>query len=646
MFRSWLLVVVALGVLAVGSSEVHARTWMAAHARPDAAPEDPAGEVPDAGSAPEASAPDGGDAAAAVPPVLAPTAAPTPASEASAPRAPVPSPEAEAVPVPAADAKAPPGLIERITGTIADPTLGAGVRAIVALFMFLVGWLLVRMISRSVLALSRRLLADPRLVDTLGLGRVSARPTSEGEGPPPWRLEDLLAQAVYYLLLLLLAIGVLEIAGVAESSGRLRRLLDMVLHALPLIGHALLTLIIAFVIGRVLQSGVTRFLERMHIDSRLPGTLPPVPEGTPAPAPVTTEAPLSERIGRIAFWLAMSFGLMSALEVLDLGEVSGPLRRAIERITDFLPVLGGAALLLLGGYLLGRMARAVVRNLLESAGFNRLMARLKLDKPFRTITPSQAVANLTMLVILLQAGIAALNLLEVRSLANPLTGMMERFYSVLPGLGLAIVIATIGVLVGRLVRRWVDAVLKNIGFDRLMERIGLGKLRGQAEGLSLPSELLAFVAQCAVILLAAAQALEAVQLRKWAGYLEAILTFGAERLAVAALLIVIGFGVGTSVREMILARRRAENEESMTWIAAAARWGVLVFAFTIAIHQLGVAEQFVRTGFVLLFGGLCLALALAFGLGARDVAGEIVRRQVERTRATPRPAASEKDAES
>ena len=46
-----------------------------------------------------------------------------------------------------------------------------------------------------------------------------------------------------------------------------------------------------------------------------------------------------------------------------------------------------------------------------------------------------------------------------------------------------------------------------------------------------------------------------------------------------------------------------------------------------AVHQLGVAEDFVLISFGLLFGGLCLAMALAFGLGARELAGEIVRKR-------------------
>jgi hypothetical protein len=210
--------------------------------------------------------------------------------------------------------------------------------------------------------------------------------------------------------------------------------------------------------------------------------------------------------------------------------------------------------------------------------------------------------------------------------------MMTRLYSALPALGLAILIVAIAFVASRLVRGWVDAVLKNVGFDRMMEKIGLGRLRGSPEGVSLPSEVLALATQIAVLLVGAAQALEALELMTWAGYVNAILAFAVERLLVALLIVVLGFGIGTYVRALILARRQDESREGVVWVAASARYAVLVFAFTVAIHQLGVAEHFVRTAFILVFGSLCLALALALGLGGREVAGELVRRQFDRAR--------------
>ena len=54
-----------------------------------------------------------------------------------------------------------------------------------------------------------------------------------------------------------------------------------------------------------------------------------------------------------------------------------------------------------------------------------------------------------------------------------------------------------------------------------------------------------------------------------------------------------------------------------------------------ALRHLEVAEDFVLMSFGLLFGALCLAIALAFGLGSREVAAEIVRRQYDKVQDKP-----------
>ncbi len=62
---------------------------------------------------------------------------------------------------------------------------------------------------------------------------------------------------------------------------------------------------------------------------------------------------------------------------------------------------------------------------------------------------------------------------------------------------------------------------------------------------------------------------------------------------------------------------------------------MLVFTFTAAVRHLEIAEDFVMISFGLLFGALCLASALAFGLGSQEVAAEIVRRQYDRMKDDP-----------
>jgi hypothetical protein len=58
--------------------------------------------------------------------------------------------------------------------------------------------------------------------------------------------------------------------------------------------------------------------------------------------------------------------------------------------------------------------------------------------------------------------------------------------------------------------------------------------------------------------------------------------------------------------------------------------GVILLAVFMALQELGIATDIVTTAFAILFGAIALALALAFGLGSRELAGEITRDWYER----------------
>ena len=65
-------------------------------------------------------------------------------------------------------------------------------------------------------------------------------------------------------------------------------------------------------------------------------------------------------------------------------------------------------------------------------------------------------------------------------------------------------------------------------------------------------------------------------------------------------------------------------------LARAARWAILLFTLATALVQIGIGKEMVLMAFGITFGGLIFALALAFGLGGRRVAREILERRLRR----------------
>jgi len=507
---------------------------------------------------------------------------------------------------------------------LSDETMEIGTRIVFAILLFLGGWILSKLFSYLVYRILCATDIDNRLAKKLGIDLIVGQKKGEENA-----LERFLAKTVHYVLMLLVVVGVLQYAGLTQVAGPIQRFVDTVIQALPYIGKAALILVAAYFGGTILKVAVTTFLNRVGIDRRFAELADAKPEGEDK-AP---QQPFSQAAGRVVFWLIMVLGLAGAFEALEIGPIADPLRNAIDRVITLFPSLALAALLIAGGYVLGRIVRAIVRNLLQSMGFDALVARLKLDRLTGKTSPSDVVGIVFLVFVVFQAIIAAFNELGLATLSEPLTAMMAQFWTILPALAVSTLIVVFGFVVGRLLRTVVAATFHNIGADEFMEKLGFGKLAERKDRLGEYSQLAGFVTQVAVVLIAVAQALQNLDLHTWAVYVTSFLVYCVQHVAVALVIVIIGFAVGNYVRDLVNAHRSEKNDDLPAWIGEFVRYTVLVFAFTMAVHQLNVAENFVLISFSMLFGSLCLALALAFGLGARDVAGEIVKRRWLKARA-------------
>ena len=486
---------------------------------------------------------------------------------------------------------------------------------------FLLGWLAAKLISQLVFKVLKATTIDNMIMEKLGLDTLfEAR-----EGEPDHQLERVLAQTTYYLLMVVVLIFVIEVLGLSQVADPLRTMVASITAAVPLVLKASLILGGAWVVGKVLEKLVRRFFNRMGVDKRFT-ELSRTGDEDEDPTP-----PFSENAGALVFWLSMFIGLAGVFDALNISPLADPLRNALDEVFGVLPALGVAAALLFGGYVASRIARAVVQNLLTTAGFNKLMARVKLDGLFGETSPAGAMGLLTMVFIQLQALIAALNELGLDTLSTPLTDMMSRFWNLLPDLAVAGFIGVLGLSISRIVRGVVERGLRNIGLNQMLERLGLGQFTHHTENLDEPSEVMGLVAQIGVILVAAVQILEHLGLDTWAGYVNGLLSYAVQNILVSLGIVIVGFAVGKYLRGLVASQfADGDVDGPARWMGEMARAVVLVFAFTAAIRHLDIAEDFVLMSFSLMFGSLCLGAALAFGLGAREIAGEIVRRQYDR----------------
>ena len=106
------------------------------------------------------------------------------------------------------------------------------------------------------------------------------------------------------------------------------------------------------------------------------------------------------------------------------------------------------------------------------------------------------------------------------------------------------------------------------------------------------------------------------------------------RIVGSAVIFLVGWLVANFLGEGALIAAVNGGVPQARLLARAVRWGVLLFASATAVTHLGIGKEMVLVAFGITFGGLILALALAFGLGGRALAREILER---RLRQDPHP---------
>lgn len=196
------------------------------------------------------------------------------------------------------------------------------------------------------------------------------------------------------------------------------------------------------------------------------------------------------------------------------------------------------------------------------------------------------------------------------------------FGELVPALLGALIIVFAGYLVARFLEKLAETLLRRIHFHRLLERGGVLQAVERSGSHLNPTRVLAnlvfWLVMFAVILIAA----NALGLESLANVFGELVSYIPSVIA-AIVIILLGIVLGGFVGGLIAASAGALHGGRA--LARVARGGVILLSIFMALQELGIATEIVTTAFAILFGAIALALALAFGLGNRELAGEVTR---------------------
>lgn len=214
---------------------------------------------------------------------------------------------------------------------------------------------------------------------------------------------------------------------------------------------------------------------------------------------------------------------------------------------------------------------------------------------------------------------------ESSTLLQSLRKTWTEVVAVLPDIALALLLLVAGWLLAKLIRRLAIRAMKAARVDELAERSGLDDFLVQG-GVELTTVTLIGGALYWLILAAAFIALlDALGLRTAEVLLSRLANF-VPNLVVAVGILVFGSLLSRIVGGLVFSYLSNIGTAAAEPIGALARYALLVFVVFMAAEQLAIRTEVLVSAFQIAFAALCLAAALAFGLGGRDWAEKVINR--------------------
>ena len=206
---------------------------------------------------------------------------------------------------------------------------------------------------------------------------------------------------------------------------------------------------------------------------------------------------------------------------------------------------------------------------------------------------------------------------------QPLQDAIGVFLSYIPQIIGAIIILIVGYIIAKVLQALITSILEVVVFEDWMERGGVKQFFDRAGTRQTPSSVLGMVVFWFIFIIAITMAANALGIQQISSFLNQLIAY-IPSIFVALLILFLATLLANFVSGIV---RGATNSEVL---ASIAQYAIIIYAVFAALTQLGIAVQLTANTFLILLGAIGLALAIAFGIGGREVARDIVEKAYNR----------------
>jgi hypothetical protein len=210
---------------------------------------------------------------------------------------------------------------------------------------------------------------------------------------------------------------------------------------------------------------------------------------------------------------------------------------------------------------------------------------------------------------------------------DPVKVMLVKIFGYMPALAGAIAILVVGWLVAKLLEAVVVRVLKAVRLDMASNKAGIAKILAQGDVKVTLSELIGGIIYWIIILVVLATGLSALNLGIAADLITRLVEYVPNLLA-AIFILVVGTLLANFVATIVRTTASNAGIAKAKLLAQISQTVIVIVSIVIAIEQLKIATTLIILSINIILMSLGLGLAIAFGLGCKDIAGNIARKIV------------------
>ncbi len=492
---------------------------------------------------------------------------------------------------------------------------------ITAIAILVIGWIVAGIISGIVGKLFKKTNID---------NKIASWVTGSQEQAQNLPVEKWISSVVFWIIMIFVLIAFFDKLNLTAVSEPLNAFLTEITSFLPNIAAALIWLGIAWLVATIAKLAVSRGLKTFGLDDRLNQQ---VSDGQ-----AESQMDVSDTIANAIYWLIFLLFLPVILEALQLQIALQPVQNMVDQILQALPRILKAVILATVGWLLATVVKKVVTNLLAATGVDQMGSRLGMSQTSGSQNLSAIIGTVVYVLILIPVAIAALSALNIEAITTPAVAMLNNILTFVPKIFAAVVVLAIAYFVGQFVKDLVTNLLTSIGFNNLFNWLGLTStppsspssdpnatvIQGGPGTTRTPSEIAGLVAFVGIILFATVSATQIMQLEALTLIVNVVILI-AGRVLYGLVVLAIGLYLANLAYNLITSSGNSQAK----LLGQLARIGIIVLVSAMALQQMGIAPSIVNLAFGLFMGAMAVAIALAFGLGGRDIASSQIQEWLE-----------------